>query len=43
MSKKYEAPIAEKVPLLLELNFCLSGDGTEDVGKKTELDDDDFE
>ena len=43
MSKKYESPAAETVSLLWERNFCLSGEGTEDVGKRPELDDDDFE
>lgn len=43
MSKKYEAPVAEMVPVLSEQNFCLSGGGTENVGKKTELTDSDFE
>jgi len=43
MSKKYEAPLAVMVPMILELNVCLSGGGTEVVGKRTELTDDDFE
>lgn len=43
MSKMYEAPVAEVVSLRWEESICLSGGGTENVGIKTELNDDDFE
>lgn len=44
MSNKYEAPVTEVISLHWEQSICiLSGGGTENVGKKTELTDDDFE
>jgi len=44
MGKKYEAPVLETVSLVLDINYCLSGNGTEAVGTRSgELTDDDFE
>lgn len=43
MKQKYEIPVAETVSLHWEKNICLSGGGTEDVGVKPEMTDDDFE
>lgn len=44
MNKKYEEPLVFVLSVCGGNNFCLSGDGTENVGKKSvELTDDDFE
>ena len=44
MKKKYEEPLCDIIFVSGDDNFCLSGDGTENVGVQlNELDDDDFE
>ena len=44
MVNKYEAPAVEVISAIWEQSICiLSGGGTENVGKNTELTDNDFE